>query len=98
MAYIQERINKKGKITSFTIKVHKGTDITSGKELKPYITSFKPQSEWNESKARKEAKKYSIIFEKECKDGILSDNKVIVSLSYTSRRSKPSSKFSNISL
>lgn len=74
MASIQERRNKDGTITSFTIKVHRGRDA-SGKQLKPYTTSYKPPASWNEDRARKEAEKQAVLFEKQCKDGLVSSNK-----------------------
>ena len=74
MASIQERRNKDGTITSFTIKVHRGRD-SSGKQLKPYIMSYKPPATWNEDRAKKEAHKQAVLFEKQCKDGMAPDTR-----------------------
>lgn len=41
MASIRPRKNKNGEITSYQIRVFKGT-APDGTELKPYTTSFKP--------------------------------------------------------
>ncbi len=76
MANIQARRNKDGKLTSFLIRVHRGRDST-GKQLKPYTTTFKvPKNvKWSEKTARKKAADYAANFEKECKEGIRSDTR-----------------------
>ncbi len=74
MAYIQPRINKNGVITSYTIKVYRGTDMY-GKQLKPYITSFKPNPEWTEHKREKELNKFVVEFESKCKKGLVVNEK-----------------------
>ena len=74
MANIEARKNKDGVIVSYRIKVFKGRD-SSGKRLKPYTTTFKPDPKWSESKVQKELQKAAILFEKQCKEGLVSDNK-----------------------
>lgn len=75
MARIRERRNKNGEITSYQIRVYKGKD-SNGKELKPYIKTVKgfPKT-WSEDKISKELNKIAVIFEKECSEGLIADNK-----------------------
>ena len=73
MANLLERRNKDGVLTSYTIRAYRGRDA-EGKLLKPYTTSFKVDPKWSEKTARKKAEAYAIIFEKECKEGTLSDS------------------------
>lgn len=74
MANIQPRKNKNGKITSYTIRVFRGKD-SSGKNLKPHTTSFKPNPNWSQAKTEKELQKFVVLFENECKNGFVVDNK-----------------------
>jgi len=74
MAHIQPRKNKDGKIISYAIKVFKGRDMY-GKQLKPYTTTYKINPAWSEAKNLKEAQKTATLFEKQCKDGLIADNK-----------------------
>jgi integrase len=74
MANIQERRNKNGELISFSIRVHRGRD-SQGKQLKPFSTTFEVPEGWTETKARKEAAKQAIIFEKQCKEGTAPDSK-----------------------
>lgn len=73
MANIQPRRNKDGKIISYSIRVFKGRDA-NGKQLKPHTMTFEIPEKWSEEKAEKEAAKAAILFEKQCKDGIVVDN------------------------
>lgn len=75
MANIRERKNKKGEIISYQIRVHKGRDM-NGKQLKPYICNWKIPEGMTQAKALKEVKKYATIFEKQCKDGVISSENV----------------------
>ena len=75
MANIQPRTNKNGEIISYSIRVHKGRDIVTGKQLKPYITTWKIPSGMSAKAAEKEALKQAILFEKECKDGTIMDSR-----------------------
>ena len=74
MANLQERRNKDGKLISYSIRVHKGRDAL-GNQLKPYITTFEVTPSWTESSALKKAQAFAAIFEKQCKEGVESDNK-----------------------
>ena len=74
MANIQERRDKSGKLISFSIRVHRGRD-QNGKQLKPYTTTFEVKPTWTEKSARKKAEAFAATFEKECKQGITSDNR-----------------------
>ena len=74
MANIQERRNKDGKLISYSIRVHRGRGA-DGKQLKPYTTTFDVLPTWKEETARKKAEAFASIFEKECRDGIKTDNR-----------------------
>ena len=74
MSYIQPRKNKDGKIISYSIKVFRGRDMY-GKQLKPYTKTFKVNPAWSEVKNFKEAQNTAALFEKQCKDGLVADNK-----------------------
>ena len=71
MANIREYRDQNGTLKSFYIKVYRGRDV-AGKQLKPYSTTFKVDPTWTERKARKEAEKYALIYEEECKAGRVS--------------------------
>ncbi len=75
MANIQPRRNKDGQIISYSIRVHKGRDPVTGRQLKPYTKTWPVPDGWSEKKAEKEAQKQAAIFEKQCKDGITLDNR-----------------------
>lgn len=74
MANIQERRNKDGKLISYSIRVHRGRGA-DGKQLKPYTTTFEVLPTWKEETARKKAEAFASVFEKECRDGIKTDNR-----------------------
>ena len=74
MANIQERRNKDGKLISFSIRVHRGRD-SQGKQLKPFSTTFDVPEGWTEARARKEADKQAVIYEKQCREGTAPDSK-----------------------
>lgn len=74
MATISPRKNKKGKITSYTIRVYHGFD-SSGKRLKPFTTSYKPAPNMTEKQSEKEARKQALLFEEKCKLGYTPDNR-----------------------
>ncbi len=75
MANIQARRNKDGEVVSYSIRVHKGRDPVTGKQLKPYTTTWKVPEGWGEKRAEKEALKQAAIFEKQCRDGLSLDNR-----------------------
>lgn len=75
MANIQARRNKDGTIISYGIRVHKGRDPQTGKQLKPYTMTWKVPDGWTEKHAEKEAQKQAALFEKACHDGLALDNR-----------------------
>lgn len=72
MANIQERRDKSGKLISYSIRVHRGRDA-EGHQLKPYTTTFNVEPTWTEKSARKKAEAFAATFEKECREGNVSD-------------------------
>ena len=76
MAYIQPRKNKDGKITSYTIKVHKGRDPITGKQLTPYTMSWKPPANMTEKQIEKELKRQELLFEEQCASGAVASTKM----------------------
>lgn len=72
MASIQERRNKDGILISYKIMVHRGRDA-EGKQLKPYITTFKVEPGWSEKSAKKKAEAFAAVYEKSCREGLASD-------------------------
>lgn len=74
MANIRPRKNKDNKITSYQIRVFKGRD-TNGKQLKPYILNWKPDSKWSDGKIQKELQKAAFDFERQCNVGEIADKK-----------------------
>ena len=75
MANIQPRRNKDGSIISYSIRVYKGRDPVTGKQLKPYTMTWEVPKGWSEKTAEKAARTQAIIFEKECREGVTSDNR-----------------------
>lgn len=74
MANVQPRKNKEGKIISYSIRVHKGRNA-EGKQLKPYSMTWVVPEGWSEKKINAELQKQVVLFEKQCKEGIVADNK-----------------------
>lgn len=72
MANIQERRDKSGKLISYSIRVHRGRDA-EGHQLKPYTATFSVEPTWTEKSARKKAEAFAATFEKECREGTVSD-------------------------
>ena len=75
MANIQERRNKQGELISYSIRVHRGRS-SNGKQLTPYATTFEVQPTWSEATALKKAQAYAAVFEKECREGSISNSKI----------------------
>ena len=63
MAYLQSRKNKNGEVVSYSIRVYKGRDPRTGKQLTPYTMTWHVPEGWSEKRARKEAEKQAAIFE-----------------------------------
>lgn len=74
MANIQPRINKEGKIISYSIRVYRGRDI-NGKQLKPYSMTWIIPPGMSKRKIQTELNKVVVLFEKQCKEGLVADNK-----------------------
>ncbi|DAA88427.1 TPA: hypothetical protein CPT87_05055 [Candidatus Gastranaerophilales bacterium HUM_5] len=74
MANVQPRKNKEGKIISYSIRVYKGRD-TSGKQLKPYTMTWEVPAGMSEKKIQSELNKVVVLFEKQCKEGLIADNR-----------------------
>ena len=74
MANIQARRDKSGKLISYSVRVHRGIGA-DGKPLKPYTATFKVSPTWTEKSARKKAEAFAATFEKECREGIISDSR-----------------------
>lgn len=74
MASIRPRKNKNGEITSYQIRVFKGTAL-DGTELKPYTASFKPDPNKTDRQNEKALNKFVVEFEEKCKSGLAADNR-----------------------
>lgn len=75
MANLTERRNKDGKLISYSIRVHRGRGI-DGKQLKPWTATFEVKPTWTEKSARKKAEAFAATFEKECREGVTTDNRL----------------------
>ena len=75
MAYLQSRRNKEGQVVSYSIRVYKGRDPRTGKQLTPYTMTWRVPEGWSEKRARKEAEKQAAVFEKQCREGYLADGR-----------------------
>lgn len=65
MANITPRRDKNGNITSYTIRVYHGYD-SSGKRLKPFTTSYKPEKGMTAKQIEKELRRFADEFEDKC--------------------------------
>ena len=65
MANITPRRDKNGNITSYTIRVYHGYD-SSGKRLKPFTTSYKPDKGMTTKQIEKDLRRFADEFEREC--------------------------------
>ena len=75
MANIQERRNKQGELISFGIRVYRGRDPHTGQQMRPYTPSWRVPEGWTETRARREARRQAVLFEKQCKDGRIPDGR-----------------------
>lgn len=75
MASIKRYLNKKGEVVSIQIRVYRGED-ENGKTLKPYQKSVKVPKGATERQIRKLEQTESVLFEKECREGLASDSGV----------------------
>lgn len=74
MANITERKRKDGTLT-YLIKVHRGKDPVTKKQLTPFTTTWIPDPKWSELKTQKELNKFAVQYEEDCKNGRISTNK-----------------------
>lgn len=74
MANITPRINKKGKIISYSIRVFKGY-AEDGTQLKPYTATFKPDTTKTRKQNEKALNKFVVEFEEKCRSGLAADNR-----------------------
>ena len=75
MASIQSRKDKAGKIISYSIRVYRGRDPGTGKQLTPYTATWRVPEGWGEKRARKEAERQAVLFEKRCREGQVADGR-----------------------
>lgn len=72
MASAQERKDKTGKVISYQIKVSRGRDILTGKQLTPYTTTWTVPATWetwSRKTQEKELERVKAEFETACKRG-----------------------------
>lgn len=74
MASIRTKKNKDGDIISYEIRVYKGRDL-NGKQLNPYLMTWKVPNDLTERQIKKELNKQAVLFEKQCKDGLVADSR-----------------------
>ncbi len=74
MANIRPKTNKDGEIISYQIRVYRGRD-TNGKQLNPYIMSWKPPKDKSDKWIAKELEKQAALFEERCKSGNVCSSK-----------------------
>lgn len=73
MANITPKKNKDGEVISYQIRVYKGRG-TDGKQLKPYLLTWKVPQGKTEKQIEKELQKVTIDFENKCRYGLVSSN------------------------
>ena len=56
MAYLQARRNQEGAVVSYSIRVYKGRDPRTGKQLTPYTMTWHVPEGWSEKRARRRRK------------------------------------------
>ena len=67
--------NKSGVVYAYQIKVYRGRDA-DGKQLKPYSTVWKiPDGMKNSRTIKKELDRFAVLFEQQCKEGLVSTDK-----------------------
>ena len=68
MATATKRIRKSG-ARVYEIRVSRGRDPETKKQLTPYTMTYAPPDSWSDKKAQKEADKVAAQFEADCKAG-----------------------------
>ena len=56
-------------MVSYSIRVYKGRDPGSGRQLTPYTRTWRVPEGWGEKRARKEAERQAFLFERQCRQG-----------------------------
>ena len=74
MASITPRKDKSGNVISYTIRVFRGYD-SSGKKLKPYTMTYKPEKGMTAKQTEKELNRQAVQFEEKCKLGYALDTR-----------------------
>lgn len=74
MAHITERRRKNGSIT-YLIRVYQGIDPRTGKDLKPFTTTWEAPENKSIKTIKKELNQFVARFEEECKAGRIAANK-----------------------
>lgn len=69
MASVTARKNKAGKIISYQIKVTRGRDKVTGKQLTPYTMTYTPPEGWSKKAIDRDLQKVMGEFESACKRG-----------------------------
>lgn len=69
MASYSPRKNKSGEIQSYQIKVARGRDKITGKQLTPYTMTYTPPKGWSKKAVERELLKVMGAFEEACKRG-----------------------------
>ena len=75
MANVQARRNKEGRVISYSIRVYRGRDPGTGKQLTPYASTWKVPEGWGEKRARREAQRQAVLFEQRCRQGAVADGR-----------------------
>lgn len=69
MASVTARKNKAGEIISYQIKVTRGRDKLTGKQLTPYTMTYTPPDGWSKKAIERDLQKKMGEFEAACKRG-----------------------------
>ena len=69
MASYTARKNKAGEIVSYQIKVSRGRDKLTGKQLTPFTTTYTPPDGWSKKRVERDLIRFMGEFEAACKHG-----------------------------
>lgn len=69
MASYTARKNKAGKIVSYQIKVSRGRDKLTGKQLTPFTTTYTPPDGWSKKAVERDLIRFMVKFEAACNRG-----------------------------
>ena len=75
MAYVQARKNKEGRVISYSIRVYRGREPATGKQLTPYACTWRVPEGWGERRAAREAQRQAVLFEQRCRQGAVADGR-----------------------